>query len=324
MATKDSPYGQPGLVAGDIDTVAEVVKGDARWQAAMDERGITDHTKCVILPLTPGQFEFEDELGRRVLRAMTMYQEEPTDIPWLRPVEGVIVYVDLIERTRRALLRPRAAPLPPRQPNFGEGEWGPARTSLRPLAITQPDGPSFQVDGNQLTWERWSLRIGFDAREGLVLHQVGFDDGGRTRSILHRASISEMVVPYADPHPMRFWISYFDEGEYGLGRLASSLTLGCDCLGEIRYFDAVLADNMGEPYVLPNVVCVHEEDVGVMWKHDDHFSATSETRRRPAPRHLLLDRHRQLRLRLLLVPLPGRHDRARRQADRHRVRRGHR
>ena len=36
---------------------------------------------------------------------------------------------------------------------------------------------------------------------------------------------------------------------------------------------------MGEPYVLPNVVCVHEEDVGVMWKHDDHFSATSETRR---------------------------------------------
>ena len=45
---------------------------------------------------------------------------------------------------------------------------------------------------------------------------------------------------------------------------------------------------------------------------------------RPAPRHLLLDRHRQLRLRLLLVPLPGRHDRARRQAHRHRVRRGHR
>ena len=279
VATKDSPYGQPGLVAGDIDTVAAVVKGDARWQAAMTERGLSDHQHCVILPLTPGQFDFEDELGRRVLRAVTLYQEEPTDIPWLRPVEGVIVYVDLIERTVVRFLDHGSAPLPPRQPNFGEGEWGPARTSLRPLSITQPDGPSFQVDGNLLTWERWSLRIGFDSREGLVLHQVGFVDGGRTRSILHRASISEMVVPYADPHPMRFWISYFDEGEYGLGRLASSLALGCDCLGEIRYFDAVLADNMGEPYVLPNVVCVHEEDVGVMWKHDDHFSATSETRR---------------------------------------------
>ncbi|MET0459075.1 MAG: primary-amine oxidase [Ilumatobacteraceae bacterium] len=279
VATKDSPYGQPGLVAGDLDTVAEVVKGDARWQAAMAERGIADHDHCVILPLTPGQFDFEDELGRRVLRAVTLYQEEPTDIPWLRPVEGVIVYVDLIERSVVRFYDHGAAPLPPRQPNFGEGDWGPVRTSLRPLAITQPQGPSFQVDGNRVTWERWSLRIGFDAREGLVLHQVGFADAGRTRPVLYRASISEMVVPYADPHPMRFWISYFDEGEYGLGRLASSLTLGCDCLGEIRYFDAVLADSMGQPYVLPNVVCVHEEDVGVMWKHDDHFSATSETRR---------------------------------------------
>src|SRR5215218_5294865 len=88
-----------------------------------------------------------------------------------------------------------------------------------------------------------------------------------------------MVVPYADPHPMRFWISYFDEGEYGLGRLASTLTLGCDCLGEIHYFDAVYADDQGQPVELPKVVCLHEEDVGVLWKHQDFFSGTSEVRR---------------------------------------------
>ena len=88
-----------------------------------------------------------------------------------------------------------------------------------------------------------------------------------------------MVVPYADPHPMRFWISYFDEGEYGLGRLASTLTLGCDCLGEIHYFDAVYADDQGLPVELPKVVCLHEEDVGVLWKHQDFFSGTSEVRR---------------------------------------------
>jgi len=88
-----------------------------------------------------------------------------------------------------------------------------------------------------------------------------------------------MVVPYADPHPMRFWISYFDEGEYGLGRLASTLTLGCDCLGEIHYFDAVYADDQGLPVELSKVVCMHEEDVGVLWKHQDFFSGTSEVRR---------------------------------------------
>ena len=74
-----------------------------------------------------------------------------------------------------------------------------------------------------------------------MLHTVGYDDGGRVRPILHRASISEMVVPYGDPGPMHGWKNAFDAGEWGLGRMANSLTLGCDCLGEIHYFDAVLA-----------------------------------------------------------------------------------
>ena len=29
----------------------------------------------------------------------------------------------------------------------------------------------------------------------------------------------------------------FDVGEGGIGSLANSLTLGCDCLGQIYYFD---------------------------------------------------------------------------------------
>jgi len=46
--------------------------------------------------------------------------------------------------------------------------------------------------------------------------------------------------------------------------------LGCDCLGEIRYLDAVLHNSKGEPYTITNAVCIHEEDNAVLWKHVDH------------------------------------------------------
>ena len=42
-----------------------------------------------------------------------------------------------------------------------------ARDDVRPLHITQPEGVSFQLDGNELRWQKWSLRIGFNYREGL-------------------------------------------------------------------------------------------------------------------------------------------------------------
>jgi primary-amine oxidase len=115
--------------------------------------------------------------------------------------------------------------------------------------------------------------------EGLTLHQIGFEDGERLRPVIYRASVAEMVVPYGDPSPVRFWQNYFDAGEYSLGKEANSLTLGCDCLGEIRYFDAVIADDDGRPRSLANAICMHEEDHGVLWKHTDSYNGTSSVRR---------------------------------------------
>ena len=127
-----------------------------------------------------------------------------------------------------------------------------------------------------LRWQGWSLHVSLDPLEGIVLRDVEYDG----RSILRRASISEMVVPYGDPGPLHGWKNAFDVGEWGLGRLANSLTLGCDCVGEIRYLDAVLADEQGEAGTIANAICLHEEDAGILWKHNDLFTGRTEVRRK--------------------------------------------
>ena len=125
----------------------------------------------------------------------------------------------------------------------------------------------------------WSLVVGFNAREGLTLHHVRYADRGKDRSILYRASLTEMVVPYGDPGPTQVRKNAFDVGEYGMGMCANSLRLGCDCLGHIHYFDAHMVNSRGEPLTIQNAICMHEEDYGILWKHTDRRLETPEVRR---------------------------------------------
>jgi len=124
------------------------------------------------------------------------------------------------------------------------------------------------------------MRLGFNYREGLVIHALGYNDGGRGRKVAHRLSFAEMVVPYRDPTPDHYRRTAFDIGEWGLGLMTTSLELGCDCLGEIAYLDAVLHDSRGEPHTIENAICIHEEDDGVLWKHVDERTGAATRRMR--------------------------------------------
>jgi primary-amine oxidase len=155
----------------------------------------------------------------------------------------------------------------------------PLRT-VAPLEVSQPEGVSFRLDGRVLSWQNWQLRIGFNHREGLVLHTVGFADGGRLRPVAHRMSFAEMIVPYRDATPDHYRRTAFDIGEWGLGFMTTSLEAGCDCLGEIRYLDAVVHDSRGEPRTIANAICIHEEDDGVAWKHVDERTGAQVRRAR--------------------------------------------
>jgi primary-amine oxidase len=88
-----------------------------------------------------------------------------------------------------------------------------------------------------------------------------------------------MVVPYGDPGSSHFWKNAFDCGEYGLGKLANALELGCDCLGLIHYFDVPMVDDYGGVTVMKNAVCMHEEDYGILWKHFDFRTGMHQVRR---------------------------------------------
>lgn len=272
--------GQPPILLEELITVDEIVKADEGWRDAMARRGITNLDLVRPCPLSAGNFGIAGEQGRRMLHVLSFLANRPEDHCWAHPIDGVVAYVDVVERRVIELTDHKIMPIPEEEANVDDPAYvGPPRTTLKPIEITQPDGPSFTVDGDVVQWENWSFRVGFDPREGLVLHQISIRDGQRQRPVIYRASLAEMVVPYADPSPVRFWQSYFDAGEYLLGLQVNSLEHGCDCLGEIRYFDAVLADGNGEPYEVPNAICMHEEDYGVVWKHTDIFTESKETRR---------------------------------------------
>jgi primary-amine oxidase len=271
--------GQLPIIDSDFVAVDEIVKADPGWRAAMARRGLTDMSKLRACPLTAGVFGPADDDRRRMVRVLAFVQASEHDLAWAHPVDGIAAYVDLIEKKVFKIVDEFELPVPAESGDYDdEAVRGPHRTTLRPIEITQPEGPSFTLDGHLLRWQDWSMRIGFDAREGLTLHQISQHADGRERPVIYRASIAEMVVPYGDPR-FRYWQSYFDTGEYLCGKWANSLELGCDCLGEIAYLDATVTDDTGQPRTIPNAICVHEEDFGILWKHTDIFNGSAQSRR---------------------------------------------
>ncbi|KZV98915.1 hypothetical protein EXIGLDRAFT_669120 [Exidia glandulosa HHB12029] len=145
----------------------------------------------------------------------------------------------------------------------------PERTDIKPLHVVQPEGVSFSIDGHVLSWQKWKMHVAFSAREGIALSAITYDDDGELRPLFYRVSLAEMVVPYGEPihpHPRKF---AFDVGEYGIGTQAMELSLGCDCLGTIAYMPGHYIGHNGEPVVIDNAICIHEEDAGILWKHAD-------------------------------------------------------
>ena len=265
------PYSFP-----EIYLAQELTKANKDYQDALSKRGISDMKLIQIDPWPAGGVVHESiKKGHRALKLISFVKENESDNGYAKPINGVISHVDLTLKKVTQVEDFGVVPVPKAHARYDADSQSELREHPKKIDITQPDGPGFNIDGNRINWEGWQARISVHPDEGPVLHQLSLNG----RPILHRAALSDMVVPYGTADPMHSWKAVHDGTEYGFGTMLNSLTLGCDCLGEIHYLDANLFSYDGSAHTVKNAICIHEEDFGIQWKHTDMGGGANEVRR---------------------------------------------
>jgi Cu2+-containing amine oxidase len=200
--------------------------------------------------------------------------------PYVRPVEGLLVTLDLNARKVLDLSDRGVRPV--------SSDLGEARSSepLRPLTIQQPAGSEIEVHAGLIRWRHWQFYAVMHPREGLVLYDVRFEDHGHWRSIAYRSSLGEIYVPYGLADPNWAWRRAFDVGEYNAGLGAQRLQRGLDVPDNAQLLDATFfadlgpsAQNPSGSSSAPGVLAVFERDGGALWTRTDPSTRTIETRR---------------------------------------------
>ena len=183
----------------------EACRNDPIFQEALTQRGITDSSTVQIDPWPTGDYGFDFENGRRVQRCIAFHRPSPNDNGYAFPIDGLMVHVDVDSLEVLHVEDFGEWPLATERGNYDVEsvveDYGPLRDDLKPVEITQPEGTSFSVQDNEITWQKWRFRMVVDDTEGLVLHRVTYTQDGVERPIIDRASLAEMVVPYGDTRP---------------------------------------------------------------------------------------------------------------------------
>jgi primary-amine oxidase len=238
----------------------EIAHADPRWVAAMRERHI-DTARVSILVGLPERAKLPRSGSDRVVLGATYVRDAvpPADV-----VHGLNVRLNLTQG-RAELVDDAHMPAEKPEPAVGRMLDAP-RAALKPLRIDHPAGSNVQIAGNQITWDRWSLRVGVDPRRGLEVHDVSFDDAGHKRSVLYSGSVSEIIAPYGDSS-FSTWYPR-DEGDYGMGIYSqTSAVMGNDAPTNAAFLDATMHDHLGRPITVPRAIAIYERDGGILWRH---------------------------------------------------------
>jgi primary-amine oxidase len=266
ISWKMIPGAQANLQGPEILGIDAEVKADPQVQAALKKRGITDLTTVICAGVTVGNFGTPEEQGRRLQSIMFLDRHGVWE-SFARPIEGLSVIWDADAHKLLSIKDSEVVPVPQAPANFGAGEAGPLREIPTPIRVEQPLGPSFKLDGNEVSWQKWHFHFRIDERVGLVVSRVEYADGGKLRSVLYEGSLSEIFVPYQDPDSVWYRRTYFDAGEFGDG-FSTPLEPGEDCPENAVYFEQIFADQHGIPQRLPRAACLFEQEAGdIAWRH---------------------------------------------------------
>ncbi|MBN3874611.1 primary-amine oxidase [Nostoc sp. JL33] len=276
---KEIPSVQPAIVASEYELATQVVKADSRWQTAMRKRGITDFDQVKISCWAPGILSQQEQAtGNRLCRALSYYKGDRWNY-YGSPIEGVLATVNLNTGKIASFVDRGNVPFSKENWDYDVKSLGKLLSAPKALKILQPNGASFRINNNEISWQGWKFRYLMHPRSGLVLYQVTHDDGKDIRPVLYRASLSEMVVPYGDPDPTWSFRNAFDVGEYNLGLLANTMDLGKEIPENGLLLDAVFANEQGEPYKIPGIIGIYERDRGMLWKHYEYNTQRNDVRR---------------------------------------------
>jgi primary-amine oxidase len=274
------PGAQPPILLDEYDEVEKIVKADERWKAAMARRGITNPDDVAVDGWAAGLLSpAEQQAGDRLMRGLSYYKGAGIQNFYARPIEGVVVTVDMNTGHVVDVLDAEVTPVATGKQDLAEKDNAPVRRDLKRLATRMPEGVSFQVEGQQIRWQKWRFRYSLQPMKGLVLYDVGYEDGGRVRPIVYKLSLAEMLVPYSDPRRTWSFRNAFDVGEYGIGRTAHRLDPLVDVPPHAVFFDGNFATDAGEAMAIERAVAVYERDGGLMWKHHDEANEVMHARR---------------------------------------------
>ncbi|POM65492.1 Copper amine oxidase, partial [Phytophthora palmivora] len=156
-----------------------ICKADPDYVAALAKRGITDLDMVRGEQFSAGVFGYEGEEGNRMIRVLSFLKVENTHAMYGHPIDGLVAHVDLTNRKVLKLVDTGYTHIPMESGDYLDPKvTGPMRTDMKPLHIKQPEGASFTVKDNIVSWQNWEIRVGFNGREGLTLQDISFNDRG--------------------------------------------------------------------------------------------------------------------------------------------------
>lgn len=286
--------GRPAYTCADNNYVVTLLLNDRKFKAGLAKRGIyeNDYVNLYFDVAIDGLLDnvnecldCEKESTTKVLKTTkprphvfyaAVYWNDgqiATTSAYVQPIEGLWAFVDRRSNTVIEVVDTGKV-TPIQKGNLVYTR--PDSVQLKPLVITQPDGPSFTVVNNVVSWGLFKVGFGMRADTGLTLYDCKAND--RTsldpnkitstwRNYFSRGGIAEILTLYGKPEPNKVFKNFCDFREYPMRDFVISLTPGIQVPSHASLYPAYFTYPDGSVGEVPDAIAIFETDDGSLYSH---------------------------------------------------------